>query len=62
MGQSSWLAVLRACVISGRKRGLTGFYLRAKEQVERRVSELGFDSLQIVHPPLILGRDLMLAR
>ena len=56
MGQSSWLAVLRACVISGRKRGLTGFYLRAKEQVERRVSELGFDSLQIVRPPLILGK------
>lgn len=31
------------------------FYLRAKGQIERRVSELGFDSLQIVRPPLILG-------
>ena len=31
------------------------FYLRAKGRIERRVSELGFDSLQIVRPPLILG-------
>ena len=31
------------------------FYLRAKGRMERRVSELGFDSLQIVRPPLILG-------
>ncbi|WP_298953430.1 NAD(P)H-binding protein [uncultured Campylobacter sp.] len=31
------------------------FYLRAKGRIERRVSELGFDSLQIVRSPLILG-------
>ena len=31
------------------------FYLRAKGRIERRVSELGFDRLQIVRPPLILG-------
>ena len=31
------------------------FYLRAKGRIERRVSELGFDSLQIVRPPIILG-------
>ncbi len=31
------------------------FYLRAKGRIERCVSELGFDSLQIVRPPIILG-------
>ena len=31
------------------------FYLRAKGRIERSVSELGFDSLQIVRPPTILG-------
>jgi len=31
------------------------FYLRAKGRIERRVSKLGFDRLQIVRPPLILG-------
>ena len=35
--------------------GSPSFYLRAKEQIERRMSELGFDSLQIVRPPIILG-------
>jgi len=39
----------------GASEGSLSFYLRAKEQVERCVSELGFDSLQIAHPPLILG-------
>lgn len=40
---------------SSAKESLLSFYLRAKEQIERRVSELGFDSLQIVRPPIILG-------
>lgn len=31
------------------------FYLRAKGRIERRVSELDFESLQIAHLPLILG-------
>ena len=39
----------------GAKESSLSFYLRAKEQVERCASELGFDSLQIVRPPLILG-------
>ena len=39
----------------GANEGSPSFYLRAKGQIERRVSELGFDSLQIVRPPLILG-------
>ena len=39
----------------GAKESLLSFYLRAKGQIERRVSELGFDSLQIVRPPIILG-------
>ena len=39
----------------GANEGLPSFYLRAKGQIERRVSELGFDSLQIVRPPIILG-------
>jgi len=39
----------------GASEGLPSFYLRAKGQIERRVSELGFDSLQIVRPPIILG-------
>ena len=40
---------------SSAKESLLSFYLRAKEQIERCVSELGFDSLQIVRPPTILG-------
>ncbi len=39
----------------GAKESSLSFYLRAKGRIERRVSELGFDSLQIVRPPLILG-------
>ena len=39
----------------GASEGSLSFYLRAKGQIERRVSELGFDSLQIVRPPIILG-------
>ena len=39
----------------GANEGSLSFYLRAKGQIERRVSELGFDSLQIARPPLILG-------
>ena len=39
----------------GASEGSLSFYLRAKGRIERRVSELGFDSLQIVRPPLILG-------
>ena len=39
----------------GAKESSLSFYLRAKGQIERRVSELGFDSLQIAHLPLILG-------
>ncbi|WP_298703379.1 NAD(P)H-binding protein [uncultured Campylobacter sp.] len=39
----------------GANEGSLSFYLRAKEQVERCASELGFDSLQIVRPPIILG-------
>ncbi len=39
----------------GAKESLLSFYLRAKGQIERHVSELGFDSLQIVRPPIILG-------
>ena len=39
----------------GASEGLPSFYLRAKGHIERRVSKLGFDSLQIVRPPLILG-------
>ena len=31
----------------GASEGSPSFYLRAKGQIERRVSELGFDSLQI---------------
>ena len=37
------------------KESSSSFYLRAKEQVERCVSELDFEYLQIAHPPLILG-------
>ena len=40
---------------SSAKESLLSFYLRAKGRIERRVSELGFDSLQIVRPPIILG-------
>ena len=40
----------------GASEGSLSFYLRAKGRIERRVSELGFDSLQIVRPPLILGK------
>ena len=40
---------------SGANEGSLSFYLRAKRQIERSVSELGFDSLQIVRPPIILG-------
>ena len=40
---------------SSAKESSLSFYLRAKGRIERRVSELGFDSLQIVRPPLILG-------
>jgi len=39
----------------GANEGSPIFYLRAKGRIERRVSELGFDSLQIVRPPIILG-------
>ncbi len=39
----------------GAKESSLSFYLRAKGRIERRVSELGFESLQIAHPPLILG-------
>lgn len=39
----------------GANEGSLSFYLRAKGRIERRVSELGFDSLQIVRPPTILG-------
>ena len=39
----------------GASEGSLSFYLRAKGRIERRVSELGFDSLQVVRPPLILG-------
>ena len=39
----------------GANEGSLSFYLRVKGRIERRVSELGFDSLQIVRPPLILG-------
>ncbi|WP_297922699.1 NAD-dependent epimerase/dehydratase family protein [uncultured Campylobacter sp.] len=39
----------------GGSEGSPSFYLRAKGQIERRVSKLGFDSLQIVRPPTILG-------
>ena len=39
----------------GASEGSLSFYLRAKGRIERRVSELGFDSLQIVRPPIILG-------
>ena len=39
----------------GANEGSSSFYLRAKGRIERRVSELGFDSLQIVRSPLILG-------
>ncbi|WP_298790307.1 hypothetical protein [uncultured Campylobacter sp.] len=39
----------------GANEGSLSFYLRAKGQIERRVSELDFDSLQIVRPPIILG-------
>ena len=42
----------------GASEGSPSFYLRAKGQIERRVSELGFDSLQIVSPPIILGERL----
>lgn len=31
------------------------FYLRAKGRIERRVSELDFENLQVAHLPLILG-------
>ena len=39
----------------GANEGSPSFYLRVKGRIERRVSELGFDSLQIVRPPIILG-------
>ena len=39
----------------GASEGSPSFYLHAKGQIERRMSELGFDSLQIVRSPLILG-------
>ena len=39
----------------GANEGSPIFYLRAKGRIERRVSELGFESLQIVRPPIILG-------
>lgn len=39
----------------GASEGSPSFYLRAKGQIEWRVSELGFEDLQIVRPPLILG-------
>lgn len=39
----------------GASEGSPSFYLRAKGQIERRVSELSFGSLQIVRPPIILG-------
>ena len=39
----------------GANEGSLSFYLRAKGQIERRVSKLGFDSLQVVRPPIILG-------
>ena len=38
------------------KESSSSFYLRAKEQVEQCVSELGFEDLQIAHPPLILDK------
>ena len=41
---------------SSAKESSLSFYLRAKEQVERCASELGFENLQIAHPPLILGK------
>ncbi|WP_298105331.1 oxidoreductase [uncultured Campylobacter sp.] len=41
--------------VPGANEGSLSFYLRAKGRIERRVSELGFDSLQIVRPPIILG-------
>ena len=39
----------------GAKESSLSFYLRAKGQIERCVSELDFEYLQITHPPLILG-------
>ena len=39
----------------GASEGSPSFYLRAKGCIERRVSELRFDRLQIVCPPIILG-------
>ena len=39
----------------GAKESSLSFYLRAKGQIERCVSELDFEYLQIAHPPLILG-------
>ena len=39
----------------GASEGSPSFYLRAKGRIERRVSKLRFDSLQIVRPPIILG-------
>ena len=59
-GAAKWgkaAGVRRFVLVSslGANEGSLSFCLRAKEQVERRVSELGFDSLQIAHPPLILG-------
>lgn len=39
----------------GASEGSPSFYLRAKGQIERRVSELDFENLQIAHLPLILG-------
>ena len=39
----------------GANEGSPSFYLRAKEQVERCASELGFEDFQIAHLPLILG-------
>nr|WP_314374275.1 hypothetical protein [uncultured Campylobacter sp.] len=41
---------------SSAKESSLSFYLRAKEQVEQCVSELGFEDLQIAHPPLILDK------
>ena len=40
---------------SSAKESSLSFYLRAKEQVERCASELGFEDFQIAHLPLILG-------
>ena len=41
---------------SSAKESLLSLYLRAKGQVERCASELGFEDFQIAHLPLILGK------